>query len=543
VHLIYDGEYVSLSPEAEEVATFFASTLGTEWCEKPKFRDNFWSDFTALLPANTRIKKLEVCDFSKIKEFLDNRSAARKTRTKEEKEKESELKKEQEHVFTHAIVDGLRERVGNFRTEPQNLFRGRGEHPKMGQLKRKIFPEDVTLNIGPDAPVPRIDHPMGHAWKEVLHDNTVTWLAYYHDTINGLYKYMFLNAASGFKGESDWEKYEKARRLKKFIHQIRNDYEKKLMSNQKHDRNLGTVAYLIDRLALRVGNEKNVDEEADTVGCCSLRVEHMRFEDNCEITLDFLGKDSIRYLNTVKVDSKVYSNLQQFCQKKKQADMIFDIDPNDINTYFKGFMSDLSAKVFRTYNASITLEGELNRLMSEKSPIKSEAAIKAHSMDVDIADLVKVYNEANRRVAILCNHQRAPPKQHEAGMAQMRTKLEELNKFVDALRVLKNEGKRHLSDEQKQTLETNSYNINSNEPQVQRKIHTLLVQVDKVDRAMEEKEENKSVSLTTSKINYMDPRISVAFCKRTDLPIERVFAKTIRNKFPWAMHARSDWAF
>jgi len=36
---------------------------------------------------------------------------------------------------------------------------------------------------------------------------------------------------------------------------------------------------LIDRLALRVGNEKSEDE-ADTVGCCSLRVEHVKLEEN-----------------------------------------------------------------------------------------------------------------------------------------------------------------------------------------------------------------------------------------------------------------------
>ena len=552
VPLVYDGEQVQLGAEAEEVASFFASTLGTDWCEKKKFRENFWSDFTSLLPSGSKIKKLELCDFSKIKDYIDARSLARKSRTKEEKERETETKKEVELGFTHAIVDGLRERVGNFRTEPQNLFRGRGEHPKMGQLKKKIIPEDVTVNIGHDAPVPRVDHPAGHAWKEVVHDNSVTWLSYYHDTVNGMYKYMFLNAASGFKGQSDWEKYEKARRLKRFISGIRSDYEKKLKSSNLHEKNLGTVAYLIDRLALRVGNEKNTDEEADTVGCCSLRVEHMRFEEGGgnKITLDFLGKDSIRYLNTVEIAPKVFSNLQQFCLKKKPAALIFDIDPNDINTYFKNFMPDLSAKVFRTYNASITLESELNRLVDEfvlkkNNNLKNEKEEEEEPnySSIDIADLAKLYNEANRRVAILCNHQRAPPKQHEAGMATLRNKLDETKSFLQALRQLKSGGKRHLSQDEKSALETNNYNLDAPEQQIQRKIHALLVQVDKLERTMEEKEENKSVSLTTSKINYMDPRISVAFCKRTDLPIERVFAKTIRNKFPWAMHAASDWAF
>ena len=36
-----------------------------------------------------------------------------------------------------------------------------------------------------------------------------------------------------------------------------------------------TALYFIDKLALRAGNEKDTDETADTVGCCSLRVEHI----------------------------------------------------------------------------------------------------------------------------------------------------------------------------------------------------------------------------------------------------------------------------
>jgi DNA topoisomerase-1 len=73
---------------------------------------------------------------------------------------------------------------------------------------------------------------------------------------------------------------------------------------------------LIDKLALRVGNEKGEDE-ADTVGCCSLRVEHIRFEAENNITLDFLGKDSMRYLNTIPVEPIVYKLLQSFTAGKK----------------------------------------------------------------------------------------------------------------------------------------------------------------------------------------------------------------------------------
>ena len=52
-----------------------------------------------------------------------------------------------------------------------------------------------------------------------------------------------------------------------------------MYSEDKMENQLGVCTYLIDKLALRVGNEKNEDE-ADTVGCCSLRVEHIRFEED-----------------------------------------------------------------------------------------------------------------------------------------------------------------------------------------------------------------------------------------------------------------------
>lgn len=61
-----------------------------------------------------------------------------------------------------------------------------------------------------------------------------------------------------------------------------------------------TALYLIDFLALRVGNEKDEDE-ADTVGCCSLRTEHIKLEEPNIVEFDFLAKDSMRYQNRVDV--------------------------------------------------------------------------------------------------------------------------------------------------------------------------------------------------------------------------------------------------
>ena len=64
----------------------------------------------------------------------------------------------------------------------------------------------------------------------------------------------------------------------------------------------------------------------------------------------------MRYLNTIPVEPIVYKLLLSFTLSKKNDEEIFDrITPGKLNDFLKNFMNDLSAKVFRTYNASITL--------------------------------------------------------------------------------------------------------------------------------------------------------------------------------------------
>lgn len=79
-------------------------------------------------------------------------------------------------------------------------------------LKLRVAPEQVTINIGEGAKVP--EPPAGHKWGEVVHDNTVTWLAMWKENVNDSIKYVFLAATSSLKGQSDLRKFEKARSLK-----------------------------------------------------------------------------------------------------------------------------------------------------------------------------------------------------------------------------------------------------------------------------------------------------------------------------------------
>lgn len=88
-------------------------------------------------------------------------------------------------------------------------------------------------------------------------------------------------------------------------------------------RQRATAMYFIDVLALRAGNEKG-DEEADTVGCCSLRYEHITLDPPNFLVFDFLGKDSIRYYNRVPVSDQVFKNVRIFKEQTTEGDDLFD---------------------------------------------------------------------------------------------------------------------------------------------------------------------------------------------------------------------------
>merc|ERR1711862_528847 len=79
--------------------------------------------------------------------------------------------------------------------------------------------------------------------------------------------------------------------------------------------------------------------------------------------------------------------------------------------------------------------------------------------------------------------------------------------------------------------------------QVAKKITSWTQKIAKMELDLKHKGSNKEVSLGTSKINYMDPRISVAWCKRNEVPIEKIFSKTLRDKFNWAMAVIPEWEF
>ena len=237
------------------------------------------------------------------------------------------------------------------------------------------------------------------------------------------------------------------------------------------------------------------------------------------------------------------------------------------------------------------------------------------------AEKVTEYNNANREVAILCNHQRSVSKAQETQLENLGGKLQTLK---DQKKILKkmlkrlNEGndkglpvKKNEKDakeksdkalekakKMKEKAKTNEEKIAATEKdekakamrkevqemkfnqahlwekipskdQVSKRITNWTEKIAKMELNIKHKDDNKEVALGTSKVrsvcwilptlffnqfliihsrlffklNYMDPRISVAWCKRNDVPIEKIFSRTMRDKFNWAMAVPSDWQF
>ena len=130
------------------------------------------------------------------------------------------------------------------------------------------------------------------------------------------------------------------------------------------------------------------------------------------------------------------------------------------------------------------------------------------------------YNRANRAVALLCNHQRAVPKTHDTSMANLQAKIDKKTEEVEkAEREYKSAKKGKGGDADKKKAA----------------VKRLLEQLNRLETQKTDKEENKQIALGTSKLNYLDPRISVAWCRKFEIPIEKVYNKTQREKFRWAI--------
>src|SRR6267378_3875466 len=329
-------------------------------------------------------------------------------------------------------------------------------------------------------------------WKAVVHDHDFMWIGYWVDKLSNVRKYVWPSDISNLRQARDKQKFELAKKLTRSLPNVRRHIDVGLASDDLRIRKLATVCYLIDNLAMRVGDEKDEDE-ADTVGASTLRVEHVKFHPN-NVEFDFLGKDSVRWQKTLELHGPhnlVRKNLQEFCKNKKGEDLVFDgINSSSVNRFLGTAMKGLTAKVFRTHHATETVQKYLDQYDGFKS---------------DSAPFMKLYRArlANLEAAIRCNHKRTPPKTWESSLEKKQL---------------------HLND------------LQGKETKTEKQASRMKERVEKLKLDIDLQRRTRDYNLNTSLRGYIDPRV---YRKWAGEDWTRIYPKTLQRKFLWATRSKS----
>jgi DNA topoisomerase-1 len=352
--------------------------------------------------------------------------------------------------------------------------------------------------LGENAPVPEGN------WKAIIHDHSSTWLATWIEGLTGKRKYVWLHDSAALRQENDKAKYDKAKKLAEREDKVHREVIKRMM---KGDGKVATVAYLILKLAMRVGDEKD-PEEADTVGASTLRVEHIEFPQvngRQIIEFNFLGKDSVPWQKRLEVNSEdtraLYKNLKNFMQGKRPSDPIFDgINSRKVNAFLQQIMPELTAKVFRTCIATRVVQRQLSKAKVDKNSLEAQKIYAA--------------KKANLEAAITCNHKKGIDPKNPAARKALEKFEESMTKKKEAIAKLKAD------------IAAKNWKTELQEKRLEERIEKLQMQLIL-------QQETRDYNLGTSLRNYIDPRIMKAWLNYVELDWTKIYTSTLQRKFKW----------
>ena len=528
VRIKIKGQETNLDLLQEEMIYQWAKKKDTPYAQDKVFQKNFVADFAKTFNGKYKNLELSDIDFSNPFKLVDKEKDAKELLTKEEKKslaaKRKELREKMKVKYGIAVMDGKEVEVANYMAEPPGIFIGRGEHPMRGKWKPKVSSKDVTLNLGKD-----VKPPIGN-WGKVVHDKDSMWMASWTDVLTQKRKYVWLADTAGIKQDRDRAKYDKAKKLASEIDKIKDKIVKDMQNRDPKIRRIATACYLIYRTAMRVGDEKD-PEEADTVGATTLRKEHIKLNGD-SIEFDFLGKDSVRWQETVPAighDKQFHDNLKELVSKKKDTDEIFDeITSRHVNVYYSSVVKGLTAKVFRTFLASSVV----SKYLRENGDVKRSTPAE------------KLYHAklANLEAATMCNHKRTIPKTFEQTLQKKVNNLKTVKaaapwkKKEEALK--KAESVKPKTDAQK---EKQNERIKKAKIQIRKSKQKHKERIEKLTLQMDLTKKTKDYNLGTSLRNYIDPRIFKSWTDDVGAEWEKLYTSALQKKFLWVKSESESW--
>jgi DNA topoisomerase-1 len=386
-------------------------------------------------------------------------------------------------------------------------------------------------------------------------------------------KYVWFSDSCSFKQEKEIEKFDKANEFRRKLPKVKRHILRSLESSDLKRRKIATVCFLIDKLKIRVGDEKDPDE-ADTVGASTLRKEHIQIDGDGTVTFNFLGKDSIPHIFTTKLPSNVLKNLEEFSSNTDSA-LFNGVGSSQVSEFLDEVMTGLSAKVFRTLYAS---EAVIKKL--KKNPVKTEQPKYTKKYVATIANL---------EAAKVCNHKRTISKTWNSSFEKKKERLKVLKSRAKVAQAkikerIKNWNKKHQEqmvkqeerirqtmkklEKAKQKLEERKEkgkNITASKKRVKRRQEILAKQRRRVkelkvkqnermkklkesldkrkkrDKSAIEKmklkitlqKETKDYNISTSLKSYIDPRIYYEWGKKVQYDWKNYYPKSLHKKFSW----------
>ncbi len=563
-----NGKEINLTTEQEEIAVAWAKKVGTPYVDDRIFAKNFHKDFSEKLGIN--VKPGEV-DYSQIISLVEREREEKKNLPKEDKKmlaaQRKKVREANKEKYGYAYVDGEKMELANYVAEPSSIFMGRGKHPLRGSWKEGPKKEDVILNLSPDAP-----RPDGN-WNEIVWEPEAIWVARWQDKLSGKMKYVWFSDSCSFKQQKEIEKFDKASEFNQKLPQVKRHIYKNLESEDLKRRKTATVCYLIDKLKIRVGDEKDPDE-ADTVGASTLRKEHIKINGDGTVSFNFLGKDSIPHIFTASLPENVIQNLKDFSLNTESA--LFDgVGSSQVSEFLDEIMTGLSAKVFRTFYASDAVKTKLNKTKVEPEQpeyVKKFAATMAnleaakvcnHKRTISKTWKTSLQNKKDR-LELLKKRKKASEakirksiedwtKKHQEQLAKQEARLhayeKNLKELIIKLETKKNEKKdltivikritrqREIITRQKKRIEEIKTKQIQRIEKLKQRLNSWKIRstasVEKMKVKITVQEETRDYNISTSLKSYVDPRIYYEWGKKVAYDWKQYYPKSLHNKFSW----------
>jgi DNA topoisomerase-1 len=436
--------------------------------------------------VNGKLKDDPEVDFSEVTEYVLKEQQKKLSMTKEEKKKIAAERRARREVlrekYGYATVDGKKLEIANWTAEPSCIFAGRGDHPRRGRWKQGPKEEDIILNLSD----PRFKPPGN--WRAVVWEPEKMYIAKWEDKLCGKMKYVWFSDSAFLKQKMEMEKFKKAEKLDKEIPKVEEHIMKNLESEDLERRKIATVCWLILKVNIRVGDEKDPGE-ADTVGAITLRPEHIKVDRNL-LNFDFLGKDCVRWEKQVEAPPAIIRNIQELF--KQNTGYLFEgINSRKVSRFLMQRMEGLTAKVFRTWRCTQTVRRSLEDCKAKK----------------ENGDYVKQYcaKMANLEAAKIANHKRKIPPNFDERLSKKEARVKELEL---KLREKEKEGN---------------------------KTEAVARSLSKTKLDVKLTKETREYNLGTSLKSYIDPMVYVKWANKMDFPLDKFYPKTLRKKFSWAL--------